>query len=105
MKAKKPLVGVLMGSPNDLSVMGEVGKILKEFQVPYEQIVTSAHRSPKRTTLYTQSAAKRGIKVLVAGAGYAAHLAGAVAAHTILPVIGFPRSIETTLVMSLTSYF
>ena len=90
MKKSQPLVGILMGSDSDLEVMRETAKVLAEFRVPYEQVVTSAHRSPKRTTLYAETAAQRGIKVLIAGAGYAAHLAGVVAAQSTLPVIGVP---------------
>ncbi len=86
----KPLVGILMGSDSDAEVMGEAAKVLKEFGIPHEMVITSAHRSPKRTTLYTTSAEKRGILVLICGAGHAAHLAGVVAAHTTLPVIGVP---------------
>ena len=87
---KNPLVGILMGSDSDLDVMGEAGKVLKEFGVSYELVIASAHRSPKRTTLYASTAEKRGIKILICGAGHAAHLAGVVAAHTTLPVIGVP---------------
>ncbi|OGP13507.1 MAG: 5-(carboxyamino)imidazole ribonucleotide mutase [Deltaproteobacteria bacterium RIFCSPLOWO2_02_FULL_50_16] len=90
MKKKQPLVGILMGSDSDVLVMGEAAKILDDFNVPHEQVITSAHRSPKRTMLYAESASKRGIKILIAGAGYAAHLAGVVAAQTVLPVIGVP---------------
>lgn len=86
----KTLVGILMGSDSDMEVMLEAAKVLKEFGIGYELVITSAHRTPRRTTLYAESAAKRGIKVLIAGAGYAAHLAGVVAANTILPVIGVP---------------
>lgn len=88
--ATKALVGILMGSDSDLPIMQEAATVLKEFGVSYEMIVASAHRSPKRTTLYSTTAERRGIKVLIAGAGYAAHLAGVVAANTILPVIGVP---------------
>ncbi len=87
---KKPVVGILMGSDSDLEVMEEVAKVLREFSVSHEMVIASAHRSPKRTTLYATSAERRGLKVLVAGAGHAAHLAGVVAAHSILPVIGVP---------------
>ncbi|MDO8461779.1 MAG: 5-(carboxyamino)imidazole ribonucleotide mutase [Deltaproteobacteria bacterium] len=87
---KKPLVGILMGSDSDIDVMEEGAKILKEFKIPYERVITSAHRSPKRTILYAETAASRGLKVLIAGAGAAAHLAGVVAAHTTLPVVGVP---------------
>ena len=86
----KPLVGILMGSDSDLSVMEEASKILENFKIEHEVIVTSAHRSPERTRKYILSAPKRGIKILIAGAGSAAHLAGVVAAETTLPVIGVP---------------
>ena len=79
-----------MGSDSDLSVMEEASKILENFGIEHEMIVTSAHRSPERTRKYVLSAPKRGIKVLIAGAGSAAHLAGVVAAETTLPVIGVP---------------
>ena len=90
MKNGKPLVAILMGSDSDLPVMEETGKILAEFQVPYEITVSSAHRSPDRTAEYARKAAGRGLEVLIAGAGGAAHLAGVIAGHTILPVIGVP---------------
>ena len=87
---RKPLVGILMGSDSDLSVMEEASKILDKFGIGHEVVVASAHRSPERTRKYVTSASKRGIKILVAGAGAAAHLAGVVAAETTLPVIGVP---------------
>jgi len=87
---KKPLVGIVMGSSSDLSVMEETAELLKRFEVPYEIIVTSAHRSPERTREYARSAQKRGLEVIIAGAGGAAHLAGSIAAETVLPVIGVP---------------
>ena len=90
MKTKKPIVAIVMGSDSDLPVMEEAAKILAGFQVPYEITVSSAHRSPERTAEYARKAAGRGIEVIVAGAGGAAHLAGVLAAHTILPVIGVP---------------
>jgi phosphoribosylaminoimidazole carboxylase PurE protein len=90
MKNEKPLVAILMGSDSDLPVMEETGKILAEFQVPYEITVSSAHRSPERTAEYARKAAGRGLEVIIAGAGGAAHLAGVIAGHTILPVIGVP---------------
>jgi len=90
MRNQKPLVAILMGSDSDLPVMEEAGKILAEFKVPYEITVSSAHRSPERTAEYAKRAAGRGLEVLISGAGGAAHLAGVVAAHTILPVIGVP---------------
>ena len=86
----KPLVGILMGSDSDLSVMEEASKILEKFGIGHEVVVSSAHRSPERTRKYVVGASKRGIKVLIAGAGAAAHLAGVVAAETTLPVIGVP---------------
>ena len=86
----KPLVGILMGSDSDLPVMEEAVKVLKDFDIPYEITISSAHRSPKRTSDYAKSATDRGIKVIIAGAGSAAHLAGFIAAETILPVIGVP---------------
>ncbi len=90
MARKNPVVGILMGSDSDSDIMSEAGKILDQFNVPYEMVIASAHRSPKRTMLYATSAEKRGIQVLICGAGHAAHLAGVVASHTILPVIGVP---------------
>ena len=86
----KPLVGILMGSDSDLSVMEEASKILEKFGIGHEVVVSSAHRSPERTRKYVVGASKRGIKILIAGAGAAAHLAGVVAAETTLPVIGVP---------------
>ena len=86
----KPVVSIVMGSDSDLDVMREAGKALEEFGIGYEIDVTSAHRSPDRTADYARKAASRGIKVIIAGAGGAAHLAGVIAAHTTLPVIGVP---------------
>ena len=86
----KPLVGILMGSDSDFSIMEEASKVLDKFAVNHEVIVSSAHRSPERTRKYVVGASKRGIKILIAGAGAAAHLAGVVAAETTLPVIGVP---------------
>ncbi len=85
-----PRVGIVMGSDSDLAVMEEAGRILAEFGVPYEITVASAHRSPARVQAYAREAEGRGMQVLLAGAGGAAHLAGVLAAHTILPVIGVP---------------
>ena len=79
-----------MGSDSDLSVMEESCKILKHFGVGYELLVSSAHRSPERTRRYVSETKKRGIKILIAGAGGAAHLAGVMAAECIIPVIGVP---------------
>jgi len=86
----KPEVSIVMGSDSDLEIMREAGKLLDEFGVGYEMDVTSAHRSPDRTADYARGAAARGIRVIIAGAGGAAHLAGVIAAHTTLPVIGVP---------------
>src|SRR5512136_1092342 len=86
----KPLVSVVMGSDSDLEIMQEAGKALEQFGIHYEMDVTSAHRSPERTAEYARKAAGRGIRVIIAGAGGAAHLAGVIAAHTTLPVIGVP---------------
>jgi len=85
-----PLVSIVMGSDSDLEIMREAGKALDEFDIPFEIDVTSAHRSPDRTADYARKAADRGIRVIIAGAGGAAHLAGVIAAHTTLPVIGVP---------------
>jgi phosphoribosylaminoimidazole carboxylase PurE protein len=79
-----------MGSDSDLEIMRETGKALEEFGIAYEIDVTSAHRSPDRTADFARNAAGRGIRVIVAGAGGAAHLAGVIAAHTTVPVIGVP---------------
>lgn len=89
-KTTKPLVGIVMGSDSDYAIMSEVSKVLDQFRVTNEVLVTSAHRTPARTRKYVDQARKRGIKVLIAGAGAAAHLAGVIAAETILPVIGVP---------------
>jgi 5-(carboxyamino)imidazole ribonucleotide mutase len=86
----KPLVSIVMGSDSDLEIMLEAGKALDEFGIAYEIDVTSAHRSPDRTAEFARKAADRGIRVIIAGAGGAAHLAGVIAAHTTLPVIGVP---------------
>ncbi len=86
----KPLVGILMGSESDLPVMEKAAEVLKEMGVSFEMDISSAHRLPEKTAEYTKSARQRGIEVLIAGAGMAAHLAGAVAANTTLPVIGVP---------------
>lgn len=84
------LVGIVMGSDSDLPVMQEAAAILRQLQVPFEMTVVSAHRTPKRLYQYAESALARGLKVIVAGAGGAAHLPGMVAAITPLPVIGVP---------------
>lgn len=87
---EKPLVGIVMGSDSDLGVMEEATSMLKEFCVPYELTIVSAHRTPERLAEYASTAVSRGLKVIIAGAGGAAHLPGMVAAQTILPVIGVP---------------
>ena len=90
MSEDKPLVGVIMGSVSDSGVMEGCVDFLKELKIPHEVKVLSAHRTPELTRDYALTAADRGIEVIVAGAGWAAHLAGVIAAHTILPVIGIP---------------
>jgi phosphoribosylaminoimidazole carboxylase PurE protein len=87
---KRPIVGILMGSDSDWDVMKKAAETLREFDISFEAIVASAHRSPERTADYAQSARSRGIRVIIAGAGAAAHLAGAIVAQTTLPVIGVP---------------
>jgi 5-(carboxyamino)imidazole ribonucleotide mutase len=86
----KPVVGILMGSESDREAMNEAGKALEKFGIPYEFVVASAHRQPKRVREYAETAVARGIKVVIAGAGMAAHLPGVVASLTPLPVIGVP---------------
>lgn len=86
----KPLVGIVMGSDSDLPIMTETARRLKEFGIPFEIEITSAHRSPLRTSEYARSAGRRGLKAIIVGAGGASHLAGIIAAETILPVIGVP---------------
>ncbi|RPJ85594.1 MAG: 5-(carboxyamino)imidazole ribonucleotide mutase [Acidobacteria bacterium] len=86
----KPQVAILMGSKSDAEIMSESAKVLKEFGVGSESRVLSAHRSPHATLEYVENAQSRGLKVLIAGAGSAAHLAGVLAAHCVLPVIGVP---------------
>jgi len=88
--ATKPLVGILMGSDSDLPVMRAAADFLKDLGISYEMTVASAHRTPEKVFEFTSSAKDRGIKIIIAGAGMAAHLAGVVASHTDLPVIGVP---------------
>lgn len=92
--AAGPLVGLIMGSDSDWPTMAPAAEALAEFQVPFEVGVVSAHRTPGRMLDYAASAAGRGLKVIIAGAGGAAHLPGMVAAATPLPVIGVPRPLE-----------
>lgn len=87
---RKPAVSIIMGSNSDLEVMNETAKALDLFDIPYEIDICSAHRSPARTSEFSRQASRRGIRVIVAGAGGAAHLAGVIAAETILPVIAVP---------------
>jgi len=84
------VVSVVMGSDSDLPVMEEAVKVLAEFAIPHELFLTSAHRTPERTTAFARGAAKRGVKIIIVGAGAAAHLAGVIASQTLLPVIGVP---------------
>lgn len=86
----KPLVGIIMGSQSDLAVMSEAASVLEELNVAFEITIVSAHRTPHRMVEYAAQAAGRGIKVIIAGAGGAAHLPGMVASLTALPVIGVP---------------
>lgn len=87
---KKKLVSIVMGSASDLPVMEEAINMLKELKIEFEVMVTSAHRSPERTSQYARNASDRGIEVIIAGAGHSAHLAGVIASNTYLPVIGVP---------------
>ena len=90
-----PLVGVIMGSQSDLPTMQDAVNILKEFNIPYEVDIVSAHRTPEKLMTYSKSAAGRGMQVIIAGAGGAAHLPGMVAGMTALPVIGVPIKTST----------
>jgi phosphoribosylaminoimidazole carboxylase PurE protein len=84
------VVSVVMGSDSDLPVMEESVKVLEAFAIPHELFLTSAHRTPERTAQFARGAAKRGVRVIIVGAGGAAHLAGVIASQTLLPVIGVP---------------
>lgn len=86
----KPLVGIVMGSDSDLDIMNEAANVLKEFGIEYELTIASAHRTPARTEEFARGAIGRGLKVIIAGAGMAAHLAGVCASQTTLPIIGVP---------------
>jgi 5-(carboxyamino)imidazole ribonucleotide mutase len=90
MSDTRPLVGVIMGSKSDRETMRQAEEMLARFDVAHESRVLSAHRTPALTAEYASTAASRGLEVIIAGAGGAAHLAGAIAAHTVLPVIGVP---------------
>lgn len=85
-----PIISIIMGSESDWEVMKDAGDLLQRFEIPYEMTIVSAHRTPQRMFDYSKEAEGRGIKVIIAGAGGAAHLPGMVAANTILPVIGVP---------------
>ena len=89
-KGMKPRVLILMGSDSDLPIVEETGKILTELGIPFEMTIASAHRTPERVQKLSQEAEKRGVEVIIAAAGAAAHLAGVIASHTLLPVIGIP---------------
>lgn len=89
-KAENPIVGIIMGSDSDLKIMGAAAEVLKQFEIPYEITIVSAHRTPLRMVEYASSAVERGLKIIVAGAGGAAHLPGMIASLTIIPVIGVP---------------
>jgi 5-(carboxyamino)imidazole ribonucleotide mutase len=90
----EPVVGIVMGSDSDWPMLEPAAEILAEFDVPYEVHVVSAHRTPRRMLDYAETAAGRGLRVVIAGAGGAAHLPGMVAAATPLPVIGVPRALD-----------
>lgn len=90
MKKKRPLVGIIMGSKSDWKTMKAAADVLRDYQVPYEASVVSAHRTPLRLFSYAASAEKKGLRVIIAGAGGAAHLPGMTAAMTWLPVLGVP---------------
>lgn len=89
-KHMKPKVSIIMGSTSDLPVMKEAAEILNEFRIPFEINALSAHRTPDEVEVFSKNAYQRGIRVIIAGAGMAAHLAGVIAAMTPLPVIGVP---------------
>jgi 5-(carboxyamino)imidazole ribonucleotide mutase len=93
--AAAPLVGILMGSKSDWETMRHAAETLKQFGVPHEALVASAHRTPDRVRDYVAAAAGRGTEVLIAAAGGAAHLAGVVAAHTLMPVLGVPMESQS----------
>jgi len=89
---KSPQVGIVLGSDSDLQIMRPALQVLQQLEITFETTVASAHRSPQRAAEYAQTAQQRGIQVIIAAAGWAAHLPGVLAAHTILPVIGVPIS-------------
>jgi len=89
-RTSHPRVGIVMGSESDRGVMEEAARVLEEYEVPSEVAVRSAHRTPEATARWAKGASRRGVQVIIAGAGGAAHLAGAIAAHSSLPVLGVP---------------
>jgi 5-(carboxyamino)imidazole ribonucleotide mutase len=89
-QSSNPLIGVVMGSKSDWDTMRHASEMLTRFEVPHESRIISAHRTPQAATEYASGARQRGMKVIIAGAGGAAHLAGVLAAHTVLPVLGVP---------------
>ncbi|MDX2304942.1 MAG: 5-(carboxyamino)imidazole ribonucleotide mutase [Microscillaceae bacterium] len=95
--SKTPLIGIIMGSKSDLPIMQDAANMLQEWQIPFEISIVSAHRTPLRLMEYGQNAASRGLKVIIAGAGGAAHLPGMVASLTSLPVIGVPIKSHNSL--------
>ena len=99
----KPVIGIIMGSDSDLPVMKEAAEILDDFQISYELTVVSAHRTPQRLYQYAEDAEKRGLKVIIAGAGGAAHLPGMIASISSLPVIGVP--VKTSKLSGLDSLY
>ncbi|MBK8549755.1 MAG: 5-(carboxyamino)imidazole ribonucleotide mutase [Ignavibacteria bacterium] len=94
-KKRKPVIGIIMGSDSDMPVMKQAAEILNEFDIPFELKITSAHRTPDLMASYSKKAYKRGIKVIIAGAGGAAHLPGMCAAYSPVPVIGVPIETKT----------
>ena len=94
---QKPVIGIIMGSRSDAELMSQAGKVLDQFDVSYETNVVSAHRTPEKTFEYARSAVQRGLKVIIAGAGGAAHLPGVAAALSPLPVIGVPIKSKNSL--------
>ncbi|KAA9332462.1 5-(carboxyamino)imidazole ribonucleotide mutase [Hymenobacter busanensis] len=95
--AATPIVGIIMGGQSDLRVMNAAAEMLRQFQVPYELTLVSPHRTPHRLVEYAESARKRGLRVLIAGGGGAAHLPGMAAAFTTIPVIGVPINVPTSI--------
>jgi len=97
MNSQKPLVGIIMGSESDLPILKEAAEMLDEFDIPYEMTVVSAHRTPLQMVQYASDAERRGLRIIIAGAGGAAHLPGMVASLTQLPVIGVPVKSSNSL--------